>query len=89
MNKLKYTTEPPTEEGWYFVSYVGNILGPSMVEIYLSASGLRIKDFLSHGDISYSSLVEGWTTPGTLWAGPFHAPDRVPFPEEVKSCKRV
>lgn len=75
MNKLEYTSEQPTEPGWYFVSYKGNPLSPQMVNIYLSSSGLRVREYLSFGDIIPSSLVREWTYSGTRWAGPIQDPD--------------
>ncbi len=76
--RLEYKEGLPTEEGWYFVSMKGNPFPPAMVEVYLSVSGLRIRQGVCNGDAMAPTLLAEWK-PENMWAGPIQAPEMVPL----------
>ena len=72
---MKWTSEPPTQEGWYFIRQSGQHMGIRRVLLYCDS----LVAFF--GPVKQS--VEFMAKTGTQWAGPIPEPTE---PEEMHNA---
>lgn len=71
-----WSTEPPTEPGWYWVrTNLTAIFGPLLGEVYESATGLRVKGQCCACEWRGTPLVSEVVEDGDVaWSGPIEEP---------------